>query len=123
MTYWTVGAFVSARLRQAQWGAKTVEALCDYLKTHNPKRRGFGKRQIYNMVQFYDTYTLPEYQVISERLRLHEFVQMPSAQIEGCEIVHSANAQLSDNGEEYAPFPLFLSIRKPVSPSFATAIP
>ena len=29
MTYWTVGAFVSARLRQAQWGAKTVEALCD----------------------------------------------------------------------------------------------
>lgn len=95
MTYWTVGAFVSARLRQAQWGAKTVEALCDYLKTHNPKRRGFGKRQIYNMVQFYDTYTLPEFQVISERLRLHEFVQMPSAQIEGCEIVHSANAQLS----------------------------
>ena len=110
MTYWTVGAFVSARLRQAQWGAKTVEALCDYLKTHNPKRRGFGKRQIYNMVQFYDTYTLPEYQVISERLRLHEFVQMPSAQIEGCEIVHSANAQLSDKGEEYAPFPLFLSL-------------
>ena len=110
MTYWTVGAFVSARLRQAQWGAKTVEALCDYLKTHNPKRRGFGKRQIYNMVQFYDTYTLPEYQVISERLRLHEFVQMPSAQIEGCLIVHSANAQLSDNGEEYAPFPLFLSL-------------
>ena len=95
MTYWTVGVFVSARLRQAQWGAKTVEALCDYLKTHNPKRRGFGKRQIYNMVQFYDTYTLPEFQVISERLRLHEFVQMPSAQIEGCEIVHSANAQLS----------------------------
>ena len=95
MTYWTVGAFVSARLRQAQWGAKTVEALCDYLKTHNPKRRGFGKRQIYNMVQFYDTYTLPEYQVISNHLRLHEFVQMPSAQIEGCEIVHSANAQLS----------------------------
>ena len=95
MTYWTVGAFVSARFRQAQWGAKTVEALCDYLKTHNPKRRGFGKRQIYNMVQFYDTYTLPEYQVISDHLRLHEFVQMPSAQIEGCEIVHSANAQLS----------------------------
>ena len=51
------------------------------------------------MVQFYDTYTLPEYQVISDHLRLHEFVQMPSAQIEGCEIVHSANAQLSDNGE------------------------
>ena len=45
MTYWTVGAFVSARLKSAEWGSKTVEALCDYLKTRNPKRRGFGKRQ------------------------------------------------------------------------------
>ena len=55
MTYWTVGAFVSERLKNAQWGSKTVEALSDYLKTRNPKRRGFGKRHIYNMVSFYDT--------------------------------------------------------------------
>ena len=112
MTYWTVGAFVSARLRQAQWGAKTVEALCDYLKTHNPKRRGFGKRQIYNMVQFYDTYTLPEYQVISERLRLHEQqlprggvrdagderlpfrLRLPRAAEGGAERVHGAEARV-----------------------------
>ena len=136
MTYWAVGAFVSKKLKNANWGSKTVEALCDYLKTRHPKRRGFGKRQIYNMVQFYDTYTLPEYQTISERLRLYEFVQMPSAQIEEgaivhsanaqtesdqilhlpnaktrkCEIVHSANAQLCDNGVKCAPFPLFLSL-------------
>ena len=94
MTYWTVGAFVSERLKNAQWGSKTVEALSDYLKTRNPKRKGYGKRQIYNMVQFYDTYTMPEYQAISERLRLYEFVQMASAQIEEGAIVHSANAQI-----------------------------
>ena len=136
MTYWAVGAFVSVRLKNAQWGSKTVNGLCDYLKTRNPKRRGFGRRQIYNMVQFYDTYTLPEYQAISERLRLYEFVQLPTAQIEkgaivhsvnaqkesdkilhlpnaksrDGEIVHSANAQLCDNGEKCAPFPLFLSL-------------
>ena len=136
MTYWAVGAFVSKKLKNANWGSKTVEALCDYLKTRHPKRRGFGKRQIYNMVQFYDTYTLPEYQAISERLRLYEFVQMSSAQIEGSEIVHSANAQteraiiaqlpnakagnevivhsanaqLCDSGDKCAPFPLFLSL-------------
>ena len=56
------------------------------------------------MVQFYDTYTLPEFQVISERLRLHEFVQMPSAQIEGCEIVTGKSpvglfAKLADAGK------------------------
>ena len=27
MTYWTVGAFVSERLKKAQWGSKTVEAV------------------------------------------------------------------------------------------------
>ena len=29
MTYWTVGAFVSERLKNAQWGSKTIEALSD----------------------------------------------------------------------------------------------
>ena len=96
MTYWTVGAFVSERLKNAQWGSKTVEALSDYLKTRNPKRRGFGKRHIYNMVSFYDTYTSPEFQNISERLRLHEFVQSATAQIEDgtCAIANCTNWRL-----------------------------
>ena len=48
------------------------------------------------MVQFYDTYTMPEYQAISERLRLYEFVQLPTAQMEDDEFVHSANAQIAE---------------------------
>ena len=136
MTYWTVGAFVSERLKNAQWGSKTVEELSDYLKTRNPKRRGFGKRHIYNMVSFYDTYTSPEFQSISERLRLHEFVQLPTAQIDDGAvvqlpiaqiedgyrlnsvtvnagngvIVQSSIAQFDDIGVKCMPFPLFLSI-------------
>ena len=123
MAYWIIGAFVSARLKKTQWGAKTVEELCDYLKTRNPKRRGFGKRQIYNMVQFYDTYTSPEYQAVSERLRLHEFVQLPTAQSTNGAIEHSVKAQTDNAGvvqsataqlecatRECAPFPSFLSI-------------
>ena len=94
MTYWTVGAFVSERLKNAQWGSKTVEELSDYLKTRNPKRRGFGKRHIYNMVSFYDTYTSPEFQSISERLRLHEFVQLSTAQIDDGAVVQLPIAQI-----------------------------
>ena len=81
MSYWSVGAFVSARLKSSSWGAKTVEALSDYLKTRNPRRRGFGKRQIYNMVAFYEAYTSVDFQKISDRLRLYEFVQLPTAQL------------------------------------------
>ena len=51
MTYWAIGAYVSAKLKTAEWGSKVIEELCDFLKTHNPKRRGFGKRHIYNMVK------------------------------------------------------------------------
>ena len=124
MSYWSVGAFVSARLKSSAWGSKTVEELSDYLKTRNPRRRGFGKRQIYNMVSFYEAYTSVDFHKISERLRLHEFVQLPTAQIgttaidqsekkqalvnEG--IVQLPTAQLFDNECDCADFPLFLSL-------------
>jgi len=55
-----------------------------------------GKRHIYNMVSFYDTYTSPEFQSMSERLRLHEFVQLPTAQIEDGAIVQLPIAQIED---------------------------
>lgn len=123
MSYWSVGAFVSARLKTAAWGSKTVEELSDYLKTRNPKRRGFGKRQIYNMVAFFDAYTSLDFQKISERLRLHEFVQLPTAQIENGtivqlpiaqsgkgEIVQLPTAQLDHSDDCCADFPLFLSL-------------
>ena len=93
MSYWTVGAFVSSRLKSAEWGSKTVEALSDYLKTRNPKRRGFGKRHIYNMVSFYDTYSSAAFQDISYRLRLDDFVQEPTVEIGDAEIVQSPIAQ------------------------------
>ena len=99
MCYWSVGAFVSARLKSSAWGSRTVEQLSDYLKTHNPKRRGFGKRQIYNMVAFYETYTSVDFHKISDRLRLHEFVQLPTAQI-GNEAISQLPKEQTANGEK-----------------------
>lgn len=96
MTYWTVGAFVSAKLKSAAWGTKTVEALCDYLKTRKPKLKGYGKRNIYNMVAFYESYSSPAFNSVSERLRLDEFVQMPSAQIEQDKSVQASTAQIGN---------------------------
>jgi predicted nuclease of restriction endonuclease-like (RecB) superfamily len=98
MTYWTIGAFVSLRLKSAEWGAKTVEALCDYLKTRKPALKGYGRRNIYNMVAFYESYSSVEFNSVSERLRLDEFVQMPSAQIEQGAIVQPLSAQICESG-------------------------
>ena len=93
-TRWEVGAYVSARLKSSAWGDHVVSELADYLVRVNPKRRGYGKRNLYNMVRFYDTYSTPEYQQLFEQLQLSEFVQSQTAQIQAEEIVQAVPAQI-----------------------------
>ena len=104
-TYWTIGAYVSMRLKTAAWGSNTVVELGDYLKTRNPKLRGFGRRQIYNMVEFFDTYSSPEFRALYDQLKLGEFVQSAPAQI-----VHSGNAQLAKSLEDIPKCPMFFAL-------------
>ena len=94
---WEIGAFVSARLKSSAWGDHVVSELADYFVRMNPKRRGYGKRNLYNMVRFYDTYSTPEYQQLVEQLQLSEFMQSQTAQIQAEEIVQALPAQLGDN--------------------------
>ena len=82
LTAWEVGQYISIQLKSSHWGSKGVSELADYLKRQNPKRRGFGKRHLYNMVKFYDTYSTDEFRHLGEHLKLDEFVQLPIAQIE-----------------------------------------
>ena len=82
LTAWEVGQYISIQLKSSQWGSKVVSELADYLKRQNPKRRGFGKRHLYNMVKFYDTYSTDDFQRLGEHLKLDEIVQLPIAQIE-----------------------------------------
>ena len=99
LTAWEVGQFISTQLKSSHWGSKVVSELADYLKRQNPKRRGFGKRNLYNMVKFYDTYSTVEFVEITQKTKISEFVQLGTAQIgsvkEPNEIVQLATAQLS----------------------------
>lgn len=54
--YWKVGAYISLQLQQAIWGEKTVSELADYIKKSNPEIKGFERRGLYRMKQFYETY-------------------------------------------------------------------
>ena len=111
LTAWEVGQYISVQLKSAQWGAKVVSDLADYLKRQNPKRRGFGKRHLYNMVKFYDTYSTNDFQRLSEQLELDRFVQLPIAQIEGtntsAEIVQLPTAHLDI---DFVPIPNILTL-------------
>ncbi len=99
LTAWEVGQYISIQLKSSHWGSKVVSELADYLKRQNPKRRGFGKRHLYNMVKFYDTYSTDDFQRLGEHLKLDEIVQLPIAQLEDTngqnEIVQLPIAQIS----------------------------
>ena len=54
---WFVGQYVSQKIKSNEWGTKVVAELADYIHTQDPTLKGFSKRNIYNMVMFYDEYS------------------------------------------------------------------
>lgn len=82
LTNWEIGQYISMQLKSSAWGTKVVSDLADYLKRQNPKRRGFGKRHLYNMVKFYETYSREGFTNIVVNLNVHEIVQSKIAQLD-----------------------------------------
>ncbi|QIG88498.1 DUF1016 domain-containing protein [Chryseobacterium sp. POL2] len=54
--YWNVGAYIKQKLSVSEWGDKTVEELAIYIQKNNPELKGFNRRGLYRMIQFYETY-------------------------------------------------------------------
>jgi predicted nuclease of restriction endonuclease-like (RecB) superfamily len=79
---WKIGAFVSDRLKNSTWGSKTVMQLSEYLRAQDPTLKGYSSRNIYNMVAFYESYSSIQFIEFQEKLKLNEFVQPKTAQIE-----------------------------------------
>jgi predicted nuclease of restriction endonuclease-like (RecB) superfamily len=94
LTAWEVGAFVSARLKNSAWGNKTVTQLSEYLRAQDPTLRGYSRRNIYNMVSLYDTYSSAEFQKLVEKLKLNEIVQLQTAQLKNADIDQIQSGQI-----------------------------
>lgn len=54
--YWQVGAYLSGKLASAEWGAGVVEQLAKHLALTQPGLKGFTRRNLFRMRQFYETY-------------------------------------------------------------------
>jgi len=91
---WEVGAFVSARLKNSAWGSKTVMQLSEFLRAQDPTLRGYSRRSIYKMVAFYDAYSSIQFVEYQDKLKLNEFVQLKTAQIESAKIVSALPRQI-----------------------------
>ncbi len=78
---WTVGKIVSDKLKSNEWGSKVVTQLSEYLRTKDPTLKGYSRRNLYNMVMFYDEYSSEVFRDYLQSLPLSEFVQSGTAQM------------------------------------------
>src|ERR1700733_9584926 len=54
--YWQVGEYISRQVAGAAWGEKTVDELAGYIANRHPDIKGFHRRGLYRMKQFYELY-------------------------------------------------------------------
>jgi predicted nuclease of restriction endonuclease-like (RecB) superfamily len=54
--YWRIGEYISRKLETAAWGEGVVEALARYIQQRQPNLRGFTRRSLFRMRQFFEAY-------------------------------------------------------------------
>jgi predicted nuclease of restriction endonuclease-like (RecB) superfamily len=64
--YWSIGKYISDRISTTEWGQKTIEQLAAFIQVQEPGIKGFEKRNLYRMRQFYETY--PDSEIVSALL-------------------------------------------------------
>lgn len=54
--YWQVGAYISNKLKAAEWGDGVVDQLAHHLALTQPNLKGFTRPNLFRMRQVYETY-------------------------------------------------------------------
>ena len=54
--YWEVGAMISRKIEAAEWGDGVVDQLAQFIARTEPTLRGFTRRNLFRMRQFYEAY-------------------------------------------------------------------
>ena len=54
--YWKVGEIISHKIEAAEWGDGVVDRLAQFIARTEPGLRGFTRRNLFRMRQFYEAY-------------------------------------------------------------------
>lgn len=54
--YWQIGETISRKIKNSEWGDSVVDQLANYIVQTQPGLRGFTRRNLFRMRQFYETY-------------------------------------------------------------------
>ncbi|MFL5748201.1 MAG: YhcG family protein [Niastella sp.] len=58
--YMSVGALIDRKIQEQQWGSNVITQIASDLKKEMPRLRGFSDRNLRNMRQFYQSYSVEE---------------------------------------------------------------
>lgn len=105
--YWQLGAYIHDRLESSEWGQKVVEELAVWLKESEPGLKGFDKRTLYRMKEFYLTWKDLDWKELMDKKQIVGSLnpQLKSADNQGNVIVGLINPQL----QELPELPVLLS--------------
>lgn len=59
--YWQVGEHISRKIAAAEWGDGVVDRLAGYIARTQPGLRGFTRRNLFRMRQFYEAHQPAEF--------------------------------------------------------------
>ena len=59
--YWNVGKYLSGLCTSSGFGDKVIDEVAAYVAKANPGVKGFNRRGLYRMKQFYETYRDDEF--------------------------------------------------------------
>ncbi|MCL1868374.1 MAG: DUF1016 N-terminal domain-containing protein [Paludibacter sp.] len=87
--YWNIGQYLTMQLSNSVWGDKTVAELADFIQQKYPEIKGFNRRGLYRVKQFYETYSsakfvsLPMAQIQEIDNQNNKIVSLPMTQFKG----------------------------------------
>lgn len=96
--YWNIGAYVHQKLDAANWGVKVVDTLANWLKENEPSLKGFDRRELYRMQDFYLTWHNMDWTALKDTGAVIVGFQNPqlhSTDNQSLEIVGSVTPQLA----------------------------
>lgn len=97
LSRWEIGAYISAKIKHGGWGHATIDRLVDYIHANAPDERGYGRRNLYNMVSVYEAFTSPEFTALVLKY--------------GDSIVQSATGQIMQTpSAQFHPLPFVLAV-------------
>jgi len=88
MLYFNIGKIVSEKVSAGNWGDGTVNDLAAYITEKQPLLKGFNRRGLYRMKQFYEAYTNEE--IVSPMM-----TQFQDTENEGNKFVSAVLTQIS----------------------------